>query len=211
MTRVVLACALAVAAACGTSKPVAVDFSETPRNYLAKDYKDVYDRWTRHENVVAYTGTIIEVWATMKAWEFREAYVERYAAVYNLSEDEKAELRKAQLEASRELYEFHLTVQMNESTWNDLDKRSSPWRLSLLDGAGDVLAPESVESPNLPDAYEVSFFPRKTPFTRTYVVRFARGKVAEGAGASFQGWQSGRLTLRIASPAGQAQVTWVAR
>ena len=62
-----------------------VDFSDTPRNYFSTDYAEVYERWTRHDFVLREVEKALEVWATYKSWDFREAYVEHYAAIYSLS------------------------------------------------------------------------------------------------------------------------------
>src|SRR6476661_2775627 len=88
----------AAGGACVKDKQMRVDFSETPRDYLAKDYDGVLERWTRHD--VAH-----EVWATFKSWDFREAYIERYASIYSLSEADRATLRQAQLEDFRHAFE----------------------------------------------------------------------------------------------------------
>jgi hypothetical protein len=42
---------LAAFAACQSDKAARVDFSETPREYISKDYGEVYERWTRHDFV----------------------------------------------------------------------------------------------------------------------------------------------------------------
>ena len=57
--------------------------------------------------------------------------------------------------------------------WNDFEKASSSaWRATLVDALGHELAPEHVRVEKLPDAYEHEFFPSKTPFTKTYAIRF---------------------------------------
>jgi hypothetical protein len=39
---------------------------------------------------------VIETWGVYKSWEFRQAYVERYAKIYSLSDAEKAALYESQ-------------------------------------------------------------------------------------------------------------------
>jgi hypothetical protein len=194
-------------AACTAAKPVAVDFSETPRDYSSKDYRDVYQRWTRHGLARLDTDAALEAWATYKGWDFREAYVEHYASIYNLAEPEKTALRAAQLDSFHNSYEFHVTAQSANYKWNDLEKRSSAWRVTLVDGLGHELAPEAVKLEKLPDPYEVEFFPAKGPFTRTYSVRFLRAS-ADGKAADFAGASTGSLMLRIASPVGRVELVW---
>jgi hypothetical protein len=196
--------AAALVTGCAAQKKVAVDFSDTPRDYVATDYERVYERWTRHQQALQEADVALEVWATFKSWDFREAYIERYATVYSLSDGDRKTLRDAQQEAFRAAYEFHVTAQSTNFKWNDLEKGSSAWRLALVDALGHELAPEYVKIEKLPDAYESQFFPKKTPFTKTYAVRF----VVPTDGAEFAGVKSGSLTLRFASPIGRVELEW---
>lgn len=205
---VAVACGLAAAAvSCATPSP-RVDFSEDRRNYRANDYVQVLETWSRHEKIVRDVGTVIELWATYKSWDFRQAYVEQYASVYNLTEGERAALVASQREAARKTYEIHIAVQTTSYTWNDLEKDSSAWRVTLIDGKGAELDPAAVEIQKLPELYEAQFFPYRTEFSRTYMIRFDR---AEAEGAGFAGPKSGRITLRVASPLAKAEVVWQGR
>ena len=191
--------------ACQSDKAARVDFSETSRNYVAGDYADVYERWTRHDFVMHDVEKALEVWATFKSWDFREAYIERYAATYSLSDGERGKLRAGQLSALHDAYEFNLTAQSANYKWNDLEKASSPWRVTLLDALGHELPLETltIKVQKLPDAYEREFFPAKTPFSKTYNLRFVLP-----ANTDFGGISSGAIILRIASPLGRIELTW---
>ena len=114
------------------------------------------------------------MWATFKSWDFREAFIERYASIYSLPEADRAKLREAQRLAFQEAFEFHVTAQSSNYKWNDLEKTSSPWQLRLIDALGNELQPERVKVEKLPDAYEREFFPAQTPFSKTYSVRVRR-------------------------------------
>lgn len=195
---------------CLTSRPRSVDFSENLRDYRGRDYARVRDSWTRHAREVRDFGMVIEAWATFKGSDFRQAYVERYADLYGLSEAEKTALRLSQLEAAKSEFEFHLTTQSTEYAWNDLEKVDSSWRIRLLDGTGAALRPTSVAAPKLPEPYEREFFPSRTPFTRTYVAKFSRTDT-DTEGRVFAGTKSGRLSLRIAGPLGAAELVWESR
>lgn len=194
-----------VAGACAAPRPPVVDFSEKQRDYRAQDYEEVYKRWTRHHRAMRDMDAVLEVWATFKSWDFREAYIERYAAAYSLSETDRATLRRAQLEANRRGYEFHLTAQSTDYKLNDLEKSSSAWRVTLIDAMGREIAPEYVKVEKLPEAYESAFFPSKTPFTKTYAISFSAGA---GGETDFAGPRSGSVTLRITSPIGRIDATW---
>jgi hypothetical protein len=198
----------AAATACTAPRPVYVDFSETARDYRSRDYPEVYQRWTRHGLARLDVDAALEAWATFKSWDYREAYIEHYAAIYSLSDTEKSTLRASQLEMFRGRYEFHITAQSSNYKWNDLEKRNSPWRITLVDGLGHELVPESVKLEKLPDPYEVEFFPAKGPFTRSYAVRFAR-TTPDGKPVDFAGASTGSVILRIASPVGRVELTWL--
>ncbi len=203
------ALALGVAlAGCASSRPQLVDFSETPKSYRGSDYGATFEAWTRHGKHLQDIGTVLEIWATFKSWDFRQAWVAKYAKVYDLADDERESLKKSELETARAVYEIHLVAQSTIDQWNDLASKRSAWRLTLLDGTGAELAPTSVKVERYPDAYESAFFPTRTPFSKTYTVRFVR---PEGSGDSFVGPASGRLILRIASPVGKVEVTWEAK
>ena len=201
--------ALLSASGCLREEQVRVDFSETPRDYLPRDYDHVYQRWTRHQISWHEVEIALEAWATYKSWDFREAYIERYASIYSLSESDRAALRRAQLETARQSFEFKLTTLSAKYEWNDLEKSSSAWRVTLVDALGHEIAPDEIRIEKLPDAYESEFFPVKDEFKRafqkTYRVRFA-----VPSGGDFVGPKSGSITLRIASPIGRLDLAWQA-
>jgi hypothetical protein len=207
--RSTLLLALGVAAAaCASSPPPLVDFSGATKHYRDVDYPKVHKAWTRHAKLVEDVGTVMEIWATLKSWDFRQAYVAKYAKAYDLPEAERETLSKSQHDMSLVGYEIHLVAQSTTDRWNDLDRRNSPWRITLLDGTGAELSPTSVKAERLPEIYESEFFPDRTPFSRTYTLRFVH---AETAGDSFGGSGSGRLILRVASPMGSVEASWEAR
>ncbi|HEX3903637.1 MAG TPA: hypothetical protein VH853_12360 [Polyangia bacterium] len=190
---------------CAVQKQVAVDFSETPRDYLAGDYQSVYQRWTRHDYAsLDRVDKSLEVWATFKSWDFREAFIENYAAIYSLSDAKRAELRQGQRDLYHVAYEFHVTAQSANWDWNDLEKANTPWVVTLVDALGHELPSERVQIQKLPDAFEREFFPAKTPFSKTYKVRF----IMPAPGGDFAGVRSGSLTLRFASPIGRIDLVW---
>lgn len=197
-------------AGCLPKKPVLVDFSESARDYRSNDYRAVYERWTRHDKVVHALESALEIWATFKSCDFREAFVARYADRYALNDEERERLRTSQREAAARGYEFLITAQSANFRWNDLDRRTSPWRLSLVDGLGREIAPDVVKLEKLPDLFEQEFYPVKTPFTKTYLVRFNRPDDDAG-GEKFGGTDTGVLILRVAGPRGHADLTWLGR
>lgn len=203
-----LALALAPAAGCRAAKPPVVDFSDVSRSYSSDDYGRVYRRWTRHDTVIHEVESALEVWATYKSMDFREAFVAHYAAAYSLNDADRERLMQSQREAAAASYEFLVTTQSANYRWNDLEKKNSAWRVTLLDGAGHEIVPEELKIQKLPDIFEHEFFPVKTPFTKTFVARFSR---TAGKDDGFVGDKTGRITLRFGGPLGHADLTWSSR
>jgi hypothetical protein len=164
--------------------------------------------WTRHVKIWGDVGTVIEAWAVYKSSEFRQAYIERYADVYTLSDAERSSLYAAQTDAARRAFEFHVAAQTTNYKWNDLERSNSAWRVSLVDATGAELTPKRIEPLRLPELYETQFFPDRTEFSRSYLIRFDR---AEADAAGFAGPRSGRIVLRIASPLAKAELVWQAK
>lgn len=192
--------------AVSTAKPV--DFSASKHNYQASDYPAVFQNWTRHAKLVHLdVGTVLEAWATYKSWDFRQAYIAKYAAVYDLPDHDRAELLQGQLETSRNSFEFHVTAQATNDRWNDLERKNTPWRVTLLDEAGTELSPTSIRAVKLPDLYESQFFPDRTEFTRSYEISFTQPT----GGQAFAASADKRLTLRIAGPMGRIDMIWEAK
>jgi hypothetical protein len=75
----------------------------------------------------------------------------------------------------------------------------------LRDAAGREVAPDELMVEKLPDMVEQAFYPVKTPFSKTYVVRFTRSAAREDG---FTGERSGSLSLRLAGPFGHADLIW---
>ena len=201
--RLSLACTAALVGCAGTaSKPV--DFSEATRDYRSPDYPSVYEKWTRHAKLVEVdVGTVIEAWATYKSWDFRQAYVAYYASIYE--DSDRSALLRSQLEASRASCEFHVAVQATTDKWNDLERKNTTWRVTLLDATGAELGPTSIQAVKLPELYESQFFPSRTEFTRSYEISFA---CPSNGGQPFAGPASGRLVLRFAGPMGRIELVW---
>jgi len=203
-----LAAVAACLAACWRSAPVIVDFSTPGREYRSSEYHDVYERWTRHEKIMSGVEPALEVWATYKSQEFRQAFVAHYAETYAMKAEARETLRRTQVEAAAAAYEFEVTAQSANYKWNDLEKKSSPWRVLLVDGAGHELTPERITVERLPDLFEREFYPAKTPFSKTYLIRFIRGAGHEDG---FSGERSGELSLRFAGPLGSSDLRWSSR
>ena len=87
-----LAALLALAcAACADPK---VSLSGGTREFVASDYPQILKRWTRSRSLITLSelDDLLTVTATFESWEFRWAYVIRYASDYRLTISQRGEL-----------------------------------------------------------------------------------------------------------------------
>jgi hypothetical protein len=167
---------------CAEATPKPVDFSDATRDYQQTDYPSVHERWTRHAKLWQWNvGTVIEAWATYKSWDFRQAYVAYYASIYE--DSDRSALLRSQLEASRASCEFHVAVQATTDKWNDLERKNTTWRVTLLDATGAELGPTSIQAVKLPELYE-SHLPARQ------VVAWSCGLLARWAASNWSGTAS---------------------
>jgi len=77
---------------CATPK---VKLDEGPREYVATDYDTVLKAWTRDKQFtnVNVMDNVLSVTATYESWDFRWAYVVRYAEDYRLTVDQRRALK----------------------------------------------------------------------------------------------------------------------
>ena len=77
-----------------------VSLSGGPREYVASDYPEILKRWTRDESLINVTEleTPLTVTATFETWDFRWAYVVRYAQDYRLTVEQRRALLEQTLQ-----------------------------------------------------------------------------------------------------------------
>src|SRR5271169_1393162 len=105
--RRALALALLVAGLTGCAEE-RVSIGGGPREYVASDYDDVLKRWTRSESLISVTELedFLTVTATFESWDFRWAYVVRYAQDYRLTVDQRRALLERTLNETRAAHHF---------------------------------------------------------------------------------------------------------
>src|SRR5690349_18721664 len=136
---------IAFSLACG-AQPVTVH--EGPREYLPTDYEHVLRRWTRTENLVALAelDDLLTVTATFESWDFRWAYVVRYARDYRLSIEQRRVLLESTLAETRAHHQFFVALYGANRRWTDLTKPNSAWIVRLIDDKGNETAPVEIIS-----------------------------------------------------------------
>jgi hypothetical protein len=204
----------AVACGCHPGATTYVDLSQTPRQYVPADYRRVYERWTRDALITKDYDTSLDVFATMKSYDFRWAYAVRYSAVYQLTTAEQEALLKTQLTELGASLDFHLSAAATRFEWIDFAKPTSIWRITLLDEQGREVKPLEVKKLKLPMPELDAFYPPSTrtepvqAFYTPYLIRFPY-KLPDGSPLVTPATR--KLTLRITGVLGAAELTWALR
>lgn len=158
----------------GCSATTTVSLAEGPREYVASDYEHVLSRWTRTEHMVTLSelDDLLTVTATFESWDFRWAYVVRYAEDYRLSIEQRRALLDSTLAETRTHYQFFIALYGNRRRWAELAKPTSGWVVRLFDDRGNETAPEAIVAIAKPGAIETTYFPYTTPWRQVFRVKF---------------------------------------
>ncbi|MEZ4220743.1 MAG: hypothetical protein R3B13_07410 [Polyangiaceae bacterium] len=159
----------------GCSTP-SVRLSEGPREYAPTDYELVLERWTRSADLIVPSDldNVLGVTATYESWDFRWAYVVRYAEDYRLTVDQRRALLERSLAESRESHEFYVALYAQRHKWNDLTAENPAWIVRLIDDQGSETAPREIEPIKRPGAIERTYFPYTSPWRSAYRISFPK-------------------------------------
>jgi len=185
----------------------AVGLSEGPREYVATDYETVLRHWTRSVELTNVTqmDNVLNVSSTYESWDFRWAYVVRYAEDYRLTIDQRHDLLERSLAETRDHHTFYVALYAEKYKWNDLTASQPAWIVRLIDDEGTETAPSEIEPIKRPGAIELTYFPYTTPWRSAYRVRFpkvrADGRPTISTAARWFG-------LRFAGAQGNDELVW---
>jgi hypothetical protein len=199
----VVATCLAGAAACSAPQ---VSLAEEPREYIATDYEVVLARWTRTEHLVALSelDDLLTVTATFESWDFRWAYVVRYAQDYRLSVEQRRVLLEATLNETRAHHQFFVALYGNNRRWSDLTKPTSAWIVRLIDDRGNETAPEEIVAIPRPGPIERTYFPYASVWRHVFRIKFP----AQNANGPSIARDAKRVGLRFAGALGSEELHW---
>jgi len=188
-------------------RPPPVSLGQGAREYVAGDYERVLDRWTRTEQLIvaAEPDNVLTATATFDSWDFRWAYVVRYAEDYRLTVDQRRALLARSLAEVGKMHQFYVALYASRRPYADLAAEKPAWIIRLIDDRGDETAPSEIEHIRKPGAIERTYYPYSTPWRTVFRVRFpvARtdGRPTISASAQWFG-------LRFAGAQGNTQLVW---
>ena len=153
-----------------------VSLATGPREYVPSDYTQVLNEWTREKSLVdlAELDGKLSVTATFESWDFRWAYVVRYAADYRLTVQQRRELLDRTLDDTKSDHEFYVTVAGSNWRSTDLSRPTSAWVVRLIDNQGNETAPSKIEPIIKPGPLEQEYFPYTNIWRHAFRIRFPR-------------------------------------
>ncbi len=184
-----------------------VRLDEGLREYVSSDYERVLQNWTRTERLLKLEelDNVLEVTATYESWDFRWAYVVRYAEDYRLSIDQRHALLERSLAETRVEHQFFVALYAQRQQWGDLNRESPAWIVRLVDDLGTETAPAQIVEIKEPGAIERTYFPYSTPWRRAYRIHFP---VLRSDGARTISKHARWFGLRFTGPQGHQQLMW---
>jgi len=155
-------------------KQYTITMEPGPRVFTPDSYDIVWSAWTREEEEFSWKDLAHElhVTATFESWEFRWAYVVRYAHDYSLLPTARDEMLQASLARSRQEHRFFVTLVGFDFRESNLVSKQSAWRVLLIDPEGRQTVPILLERVRRPSAVDRVYFPQVDPLRETFRVTF---------------------------------------
>ncbi len=182
---------------------------EVPEEIGAKDYQKFLSEWTKEAKVYQNFETKLITGVTFKSWEFRQAYVEKYAQIYLLEAEKKREMLEEERMISSEVNEFFLSIYAPGRELDDFNKDDSDWKIYLLDDLGNILEPTEIEKVKEKLSLLQELYPYITPWSSQYKLSFPQN--LPGTQEPFITAETGYIKLVITSPGTRAEMTWELR
>ncbi len=211
MRRGAAVCGLVLVAAAGCATQT-VSLAQGPRTYTAEAYPDVLARWTRDGRGYTLQGFLddqLTATATYESWDFRWAYVVRYAADFRITAEERTRLLRVSLEASQQQHEFYVALSMPTRRWGDLAAPTSAWRVLLVNDRNEEVLPLAIDPVRQPGALERTYFPYTNVWRQVFRIRFPTRVQTHGATEEpIIDARTRYFSLRFTGPVGRLDLTW---
>ncbi len=197
---------MAGASSVGCSEPK-VSLGRGAREYTDSDYPQVLERWTRTKSLVAISelDNLLTVTATFESWDFRWAYVVKYANDYRLTVEQRRTLLERTLAETQDSHRFYVALYGTKVRWSDLTKPQTAWIVRLIDDEGNETAPTSIELVARPGPLEIRYFPYSTVWRNIFRVKFP---TTTPDGRSTIGQSARWFGLRFAGAEGNEELRW---
>ena len=190
--------------ACATSR---LSVRPAPRAFTADDYDDVYRAWTRSADEFSFgrLADVLHVTATFESWEFRWAYVARYARDHSVTTDERAAMLRETLSDAKAHHRFFITLAGPRFRESDLAHDRSAWRVLLIDDRGHRTEPSEIVRLRRYGAQERHYFPSVSQQRTAARITF---DAVDRNGSPTIDPTAERVTLRFAGAPGTVDLSW---
>jgi hypothetical protein len=184
-----------------------VSLATGPREYVASDYPFILKRWTREQSLIelAELDDKLTVTATFESWDFRWAYVVRYAADYRLTVEQRRDILERTLRETEDNHEFYVALYGTNWRWTDISRPTSAWIVRLIDDQGNETAPSKIDPIVKPGPLERRYFPYTTVWRRAFRIRFPR---FSGDGRPSIAENARWFGVRFAGAEGNEELRW---
>jgi hypothetical protein len=115
---------------------------------------------------------LLTVTATFESYDFRWAYVVRYAQDYRLTVDQRARLLDSALAETRTTHQFYVALYGSNTRWTELSRPTTAWIVRLIDDLGTETAPEEIVSIRKPGPIERTYYPYTSVWRQAFRLRF---------------------------------------
>jgi hypothetical protein len=164
-------------------------------------------RWTREQSLIelAELDDKLTVTATFESWDFRWAYVVRYAADYRLTVEQRRDILERTLRETEDNHEFYVALYGTNWRWTDISRPTSAWIVRLIDDQGNETAPSKIDPIVKPGPLERRYFPYTTVWRRAFRIRFPR---FSGDGRPSIAENARWFGVRFAGAEGNEELRW---
>lgn len=190
----------------GCSDPK-VSLNKGVREYTDSDYAQVLERWTRTKNLFAVSelDNLLTVTSTFESWDFRWAYVVKYANDYRLTVEQRRALLERTLAETQDSHRFYVALYGTKVRSTDLTRPQTAWIVRLIDDEGNETAPTAIEQILRPGPLEQRYFPYTSVWRNVFRIKFPTttpdGRSTISSAARWFG-------LRFAGADGSQELRW---
>lgn len=177
------------------------------RTFTPSDYRSVYNKWTRDSREFSFGNMddVLHVTATFESWEFRWAYVMRYAEDYAIERQEREAILESSLLDADSRHRFFVTMAGSQHRESDLTSDQSAWRVVLINPRGEFTSPVEVLKVRHPGAIERQYFPSVSKQRQTVRLAFPTRRQD---GKPTIDPRDAYVTLRFTGASGRVDLKW---
>ena len=145
------------------------------------------------------------VTSTFESWEFRWAYVVRYASDHSFTTEERTRLLDESLADSRTRHRFFVTLAGSIWRESDITGARSDWRILLVDSTGRQTEPVEMSRIDRPSADQRTYFQSINRQRMTFRIAFP---VQNVDGTPSVAPDADHVLLRFAGAQGTVNLRW---